>query len=97
MDEDNPAWARLRAGSVTQAIARARDYAAALDGSLAAVSELADGGLLSAGSPERSFAVAAAASRGYGGEQLWLDPVPQEIRTAVDARFVALVPPLPGS
>ena len=94
VDWDNPAWPGVRAAAVQAAVAKGRDYAAALGGSLRGVEHIADAGLLGDGNPESGFtvrrAVARAASR--GGEEPdapSLDPVPQELAAIVEARFTA--------
>ena len=94
VDWDNPAWPGVRAAAVQAAIAKGRDYAAALGGSLRGVEHIADAGLLGGGSTQPGFtghrAMARAASR--GGEEPdapSLDPVPQELAAVVEARFTA--------
>ena len=91
---DNPAWPGVRTAAVQAAIAKGRDYAAALGGSLRGIEHLADTGLLSGGNVQSGFtarhAMARAASR--GGEEPdapSLDPVPQELAAVVEARFTA--------
>jgi uncharacterized protein len=92
-DWDNPAWPGVRAAAVQAAIAKGRDYAAALGVSLRGVEHMADAGLLG-GNTQSGFtgryAMARAASR--GGEEPdapSLDPVPQELAAIVEARFTA--------
>ena len=94
VDWDNPAWPGVRAGAVQAAIAKGRDYAAALGVSLRGVEQIADAGLLGGGNAQPGFtgrhAMARAASR--GGEEPdapSLDPVPQELAAIVEARFTA--------
>jgi uncharacterized protein YggE len=93
VDWDNPAWPGVRAAAVQSAIAKGRDYAAALGGSLRGVEHIADAGLLSGDNTQSGFtgrAVRRAASR--GGEEPdapSLDPVPQELAAVVEARFTA--------
>ena len=94
VDWDNPAWPGVRAAAVRAAIARGRDYAAALGGSLRGVEHIADAGLLGGGNTQPGFtghrAMARAANR--GGEEAdspSLDPVPQELAVIVEARFTA--------
>lgn len=94
VDADNPGWAEVRAAAVTAAIAKGRDYAAALGGSLHHVEHLADAGLLadSDDPAPRRLARAAPLSFSEDGEEPdtpALDPVPQELSAAVDARFMA--------
>ena len=93
VDWDNPAWPGVRAGAVQAAIAKGRDYAAALGVSLRGVEHIADAGLLSGDNAQSGFtgrAMRRAASR--GGEEPdapSLDPVPQELAAIVEARFTA--------
>jgi uncharacterized protein len=93
VDWDNPAWPGVRAAAVQAAIAKARDYAAALGGTLRGVEHLADAGFLSGDNAQSGFtgrAIRRAASR--GGEEPdapSLDPVPQELAAVVEARFTA--------
>jgi uncharacterized protein YggE len=93
VDWDNPAWPGVRAAAVQAAIAKGRDYAAALGGWLLGVQHIADAGLLSGGNAQPGFtgrAMRRAASR--GGEEPdapSLDPVPQELAAIVEARFTA--------
>jgi uncharacterized protein YggE len=84
----------VRAAAVQAAIAKGRDYAAALGVSLRGVEHIADAGLLGGGNTQPGFtgryAMARAASR--GGEEPdapSLDPVPQELAAIVEARFTA--------
>jgi uncharacterized protein YggE len=94
VDWDNPAWPGVRAAAVQAAVAKGRDYAAALGGSLRGVEHIADAGLLGGGNTQSGFtghrAMTRAASR--GGEEPdapSLDPVPQELAAVVEARFTA--------
>ena len=93
VDWDNPAWPGGRAAAVQAAIAKGRDYAAALGVSLRGVEHIADAGLLGGDAPPGftgRYAMARAASR--GGEEPdapSLDPVPQELAAIVEARFTA--------
>ena len=91
---DNPAWPLVRADAVQAAIRKARDYAAALGGTLRSVEHIADAGLLGGGNSEFGFTgsrvLARAASRGAdepGAPSL--DPVPQELAAVIEARFTA--------
>lgn len=92
VDWDNPAWPQVRAEAIHAAIAKGRDYAAALGGQLAAVEHVADPGLLGdegqqwAGSRRLS---AFAASAGETADAPSLDPVPQELTALIEARFTA--------
>ena len=84
----------MRADAIQAAIAKGRDYAAALGGTLRSVEHIADAGLLGGDASQFAFtgsrAVARAASR--GGEEPdapSLDPVPQELAAVIEARFTA--------
>jgi uncharacterized protein len=94
VDWDSPAWPGVRAAAVQAAIAKGRDYAAALGGALRGVEHIADAGLLSGGSAESGFAGDRAMRRiaSLGGEEPdapSLDPVPQELAAIIEARFTA--------
>ena len=92
-DWDNPAWPGVRAAAVQAAIAKGRDYAAALGASLRGVEHIADAGLLGGGNTESGLAVVraarAASFSGAESETPSLDPVPQELAAVVEARFSA--------
>jgi uncharacterized protein YggE len=90
VDDDNPAWPALRAEAIHAAVRQARHYAAALGGTLGRIESLADAGLLASHEirPVRAAAVAHHLARGDGGDAPSLDPVPERITAAVDARFI---------
>jgi uncharacterized protein YggE len=94
VDWDNPAWAGVRADAVQAAIAKGRDYAAALGVALRGVEHVADAGLLGGSSSEsgaggrRMVAFSAAAGR-EGPDTPSLDPVPQELAAVIEARLTA--------
>ena len=98
VDDDNAAWPRVRADAIRTALHRARDYAAALGGTVARVEQIADAGLLAGRAEQgaRLDRVVAAASFGGGDESATprLDPRPQVLQAAIDARVVAAVPAL---
>jgi uncharacterized protein len=97
VDEDNPAWPRVRADAIRAALQRARDYAAALGGTVARVEQVADAGLLSAGGDQRTGAYRSAKAMAVAGgdhETPQLDPEPQQLSAVIDARVVAAVPEL---
>ncbi|HEY8301165.1 MAG TPA: SIMPL domain-containing protein, partial [Jatrophihabitans sp.] len=86
-----------RADAIRTALQRARDYAAALGGSVTTVSQIADSGLLSHGGEQQSASMRLAA--GYTAEvgsegSPQLDPVPQQLTAVVEARVTATVPDL---
>ena len=94
VDWDNPGWRDVRAAAIQAAIAKGRDYAAALGGQLSAVQHVADPGLIG-GDTQRWAATSgsrSAALAGRGGEHAdapSLDPVPQELTALIEARFTA--------
>jgi uncharacterized protein YggE len=79
----SPLEQQARLAAVRAAVARARDYAAALGATLGDLLELSDtdGGM--AGVVPRAFAMAA----GAGAPELDLEPQPQTVNAAVLARF----------
>jgi uncharacterized protein len=91
VDDDNPAWPRIRAAAVEDAVAKGRDYAVALGGRLVAVDHLADSGLLGGGDVAGGPVMFARAATpgGAGDEPPSLDPVPQQLVATVEARFRA--------
>jgi uncharacterized protein YggE len=93
VDDDNAAWAQVRADAIHAALAKGRDYAAALGGSVVAVQQIADGGLLD-GSPSQErllSARAASGSVGGGEDGIALDPAPQVVSAVIDARLSAVI------
>lgn len=103
VDADNENWRGVRADAIDAAIAKGRDYAAALRGSVTHVEQIADAGLLT-GDPgdhvEYARAASGARSLGFSGGPddrsafAALDPVPQVIRAVIEARLTAEVEPL---
>jgi len=91
VDDDNPTWPAVRAEAIRAAVQQARHYAAALGGSLSRIEQLADGGLLGEIHEIRPMRAAAAhgLAGGDSGDVPSLDPVPQTIGAAIDARFIA--------
>jgi uncharacterized protein len=100
VDADNEQWRGVRSDAIDAAIAKGRDYAASLGGSVTRVDEVADAGLLSShqgeafhrGSSERVGMLSAGAEG--PADFATLDPVPQVIRGIVEARLIAEVEPL---
>jgi uncharacterized protein len=90
VDWDNPAWPQVRAAAIQAAMGKARDYAAALGGTVDRVEHVADAGLLGGdvvtAQPMRMHARAMAASGPVPGTPT-LNPVPQELIAIIDARF----------
>jgi uncharacterized protein YggE len=91
VDWDNPAWPDVRAAAIHAAIAKARDYAAALGGQLIAVEHIADPGFLAGDG--HGWASTSGAFRLSGGGETpdgpSLDPVPQELTALIEARVTA--------
>jgi hypothetical protein len=88
VDWDNPAWPQVRAAAIGAAIGKARDYAAALGGTVQYVEHIADAGLL--GGDGAPFHTSAAFSAGGGRNEAGipaLTPVPQELIATIEARF----------
>ena len=100
VDDDNPAWADVRAAAIEAAVRKGRDYANALGSTLTGVEHIADTGLLGGTGP--GLPVFHAASRmlaSAGGDDLdapSLDPVPQELTAVIEARFSASSVPVTG-
>jgi uncharacterized protein YggE len=98
VDDDNPAWAAVRAAAIEAAIRKGRDYANALGSTLTGIEQIADVGLLGGTGP--GVPVFHAASRmlaAAGGDDFdapTLDPVPQELTAAIEARFSASSVPM---
>jgi uncharacterized protein YggE len=99
VDLDNPAWPEVRAAAIEAAIAKGRDYAAALGGSLQRIDHLADVGLIGErGAGGRMTPAGSAMVAASGAPDMpSLDPVPQEIQAAVEARFTAIGVQLPAT
>ena len=101
VDWDNPAWSQVRATAIHAAAGKARDYAAALGGTVHHVEHVADAGLLGGGGdvasqPARMVARAMSASaEGPGTPEL--NPVPQELIATIEARFRTTGVSLPGT
>lgn len=93
VDDDNDAWPRVRAAAIAAAVAKARDYAAALGSLLVGVEHLADAGLLGDAQNGRSVHSRVGSwmeqSSGGGGAAPTLTPVPQPLVAVVDGRFRA--------
>jgi len=92
VDWDNPAWPDVRAAAIQAAIAKGRDYAAALGGRLSTVEHIADPGFLTGNG--QGWVSTGGVSMGYsgGGESSdapSLDPVPQVLTALIEARFIA--------
>jgi uncharacterized protein len=90
VDWDNPAWPQVRAAAIQAAINKARDYAAALGGTVQQVEHVADFGLLGGDTAAlqpmlRSLHAMNASAEGPGTPTL--NPVPQELIATIEARF----------
>ncbi|WBC02216.1 SIMPL domain-containing protein [Micromonospora sp. WMMA1976] len=89
---DSPAYREARQAAIADALVRAREYAEALGARVIALRELSDTGM-SAGPP--MMMVGAAYSRsGEPERELELDPAPQPVQAAVEARFTISEPVL---
>jgi uncharacterized protein len=101
VDWDNPAWPQVRAAAIQAAIGKARDYAAALGGTVRHVEHVADAGLLSGGDAvahqpaRRALLAMSASAEGPGTPEL--NPVPQELIATIEARFRTTAVSLPGT
>jgi uncharacterized protein YggE len=96
VDADNPGWSQVRADAIHAALRTGQDYATALGGSVIAVQQIADAGLLDAGGPQvRTMTMAASAAGHAEGSAVALDPVPQQLSATIEARFAASIGPLP--
>ncbi len=93
-DWDNRGWREVRAAAIAAAIAKGRDYAAALGGRLASVEHIADPGLI--GGDGQHWVSGAGRSAGFASRgpdtpgAPSLDPVPQELTAVIEARFTAV-------
>ncbi|MGC4767971.1 SIMPL domain-containing protein [Micromonospora sp. DT44] len=89
---DSPAYREARHAAIGDALLRAREYAEALGARVIALIELADSGP----ADRPMFARAAYAGGGGGGgvPELELDPQPQTVQAAVQARFTISEPVL---
>jgi uncharacterized protein YggE len=97
VDDDNPAWAIVRAAAIDAAVRKGRDYAGALRSSLTGIEHIADTGLLGGGGPAVPVFRAASMAMAAGGDDLdapSLDPVPQELIAIIEARFTATPAPM---
>jgi len=103
VDDDNPAWAEVRAAAVESAIRKGHDYAHALGGSLTSIEHIADAGLLGGtgdGVPAARSGARMLASAGGAPDDLGtpsLDPVPQELTAVIEARLTATAAPVTGT
>ncbi|GIF73672.1 SIMPL domain-containing protein [Asanoa siamensis] len=88
---DSPAQRAVRRAAIDDAIAVARDYAAALGARIAALVEVADAGMR----PQPMFARAAMADTAMergGAPTIDLDPRVQTVHAAIEARFTISEP-----
>lgn len=103
---DSPVYRKARTRAVREALNRAQDYAEALGSRITGLIELADSGLMQSQVPRPMRASALGAARGgavapgaaFAGAApdapptLDLEPVWQEVRASVEARFAAIQP-----
>lgn len=105
LHRDSPVYRKARTRAVREALTRAQDYAEALGSRITGLIELADTGLMqsqvqrpmhaAAFGATRAAPAAAGAFPGAGAEApptLDLEPVSQEVRASVEARFAATQP-----
>ncbi|MFR9776726.1 SIMPL domain-containing protein [Micromonospora sp. MS34] len=90
---DSPAYREARHAAIADALARAREYAEALGARVTALVELADTGL-SAAPPMMARAAAPRGGAAGAPPELELDPRPQPVQAAVEARFTISEPVL---
>lgn len=88
---DSPAYREARHAAIADALARAREYAEALGARVTALVELADTGLTTA---PPMLAKAGFARGAEAAPELELDPQPQPVQAAVEARFTISEPVL---
>ncbi|WP_433313835.1 SIMPL domain-containing protein [Micromonospora chersina] len=88
---DSPVHREARHAAIADALARAREYAEALGARVTALLELADTGLAAA---PPMMAKAGFARAGEAAPELELDPQPQPVQAAVEARFTISEPVL---
>jgi uncharacterized protein len=93
VDPGNAAHSRLRAAAVTDARARAVDYARAADVRLGALEAITEPGLVSPPQPYEMAARMAKDVGGGGGPVLELRPEPVAVTAAVDVRWALLPGP----
>ena len=90
---DSPAYREARHAAIADALTRAREYAEALGARVTALVELSDAGMAA----EPLLARAAGGAGGLAGgtaPELELDPRPQPVEAAVEARFTISEPVL---
>ncbi|MFG2058223.1 SIMPL domain-containing protein [Micromonospora sp. NPDC048930] len=90
---ESPAYREARHAAIADALARAREYAEALGARVTALLELADTGP-SAAPPMVARAAFAKGGPGGAPPELELDPQPQPVQAAVEARFTISEPVL---
>ncbi|MGC4894112.1 SIMPL domain-containing protein [Micromonospora sp. DT31] len=88
---DSPVHREARQAAIADALVRAREYAEALGARVVALRELSDTGLTAA---PPMLARAAYGRSGEPAPELELDPVPQPVHAAVEARFTISEPVL---
>jgi hypothetical protein len=97
---NSPVYRKARTRAVQEAVTRAQDYAEALGSRITGLIELADSGLMQsqvarpvqAQFASRAAAMPAAPGAAYEPPALDLEPVAQEVRASVEARFLATQP-----
>lgn len=90
---DSPAYREARHAAIADALARAREYAEALGARVTGLLELADTGLAAA-PPMLARSAGGGGMAGGAPPELELDPRPQPVQAAVEARFTISEPRL---
>lgn len=83
---DESAWAEVRAEAINAAIDKARDYAAALGGTITSIEHLADPGLLTGVAPGSSPSSRPEGTQHYAGAS--------ELHAVVELRCLATIGPI---
>jgi uncharacterized protein YggE len=93
VDTDNAEWALVRADAIGAALRNGQDFAAALNGTVTGVEQVADAGLLdgSNGANRTLHATASRMSAAASADVASLDPVPQVLRATIEARLSATI------
>lgn len=91
---DSPAYREARHAAIADALTRAREYAEALGARVTALVELADTGITAAPMLARAAGGPGGGVAGAAPPELELDPRPQPVQAAVEARFTISEPVL---
>jgi uncharacterized protein YggE len=91
---DSPAYREARRAAIADALVRAREYAEALGARVSALLELSDTGPTGQPMFARAAMARGGGAAGGGPPELELDPQPQSVQAAVEARFTISEPVL---